>query len=88
MQILSGKLPYFYRKNDVQVMHEIMLGLKPLREDIRSAFPSVPEKVGAFLHTCWHENPQVRPSISEAKNFIQCILREQRRMGAVWDSDS
>ena len=71
----------------MQVLHEIMLGLKPLREDNRSAFPSVPEKVGAFLHTCWSENPKTRPTITEAKLFVQSILRENRRNGVVMGGD-
>ncbi|KAH8108361.1 kinase-like protein [Phellopilus nigrolimitatus] len=79
LEVLSGKLPYHHRKNDVQVLHEIMRGLKPSREI------SISTDIWAFLQTCWRDEPKSRPPISRVKETMGRIYRENRRMGVIFE---
>ena len=88
LQILSGRVPYYYRKNDVQVLCEIMRGMKPLREQMRPEYPSISPKIWNFLQACWNEDPLGRPSVSQVNKMMRGFLREQRRMGMIFENES
>ncbi|EJD05930.1 kinase-like protein [Fomitiporia mediterranea MF3/22] len=87
LEVLSGKLPYYYRKKDVQVVHEILLGIKPLHDKLRSAYPSISSEIWSFLLTCWKDDPRSRPSITHVKDTIGHLFKERRRMGIVFNEE-
>ncbi|THH07664.1 hypothetical protein EW145_g3227 [Phellinidium pouzarii] len=72
--VMTGKIPYFYLRNDVQVIKAIMNGARPAREAIIS------EELWTLLQTCWREDPATRHSISLIKNIMDDLLLASTRM--------
>ncbi|TDL14859.1 kinase-like protein [Rickenella mellea] len=71
LEILSGKLPYPHRKNDIQVMHEILRGLKPRRDGT-----GIPPDIWQFIERCWAEPPHLRPSASDVSEATKEFHRQ------------
>lgn len=72
-KILTGKVPYHHRKNDIQVLHEIMRGIKPRRPDLMS------EDIWDFLQTCWRDDPPSRPNVSVVRQSMDKFHRRSKR---------
>ena len=71
---MSGKLPYHHRKNDIQVLHEIMRGIKPRKAE------SISEEVWDLIQMCWRDDPLTRPSVSEVRQVIDKLYRKKKRL--------
>ncbi|KAL5490400.1 hypothetical protein ACEPAI_5233 [Sanghuangporus weigelae] len=83
LEVISGKLPYYYRTKDVQVLHEILRGLKPLR----AAYPGISPEMWTFLQTCWRDDPKSRPSVTQVKEMVGHFFRERQRMGIIFEDN-
>lgn len=81
LEVLSGKLPYYHRKNDIQVFHEKLRGLKPRREDY------IQDEIWDLLQLCWKDNPMDRPSMSHVRATVDKFYRKRRRMGVLIEVD-
>jgi len=86
LEILSGRIPYHYIRNDAQVIFELARGKKP-----RRPAPSfVTDAQWTFISRCWLDDPVLRPEVEEVANTIQALLRAsldfRRHTGSVWDT--
>ncbi|KAJ7228136.1 hypothetical protein B0H12DRAFT_1003901, partial [Mycena haematopus] len=61
LEILSGRMPYFYIKTDAQVVIEIYKGNKPRRPS--QSF--VTDVQWGFIQRCWAANSEERPESGE-----------------------
>jgi len=66
LQVLSGKIPYYYFKRDGQVVIQLHHGITPKRPNITW----VTDKVWDFIEGCWAE-PMQRPTIGEVRDFVR-----------------
>lgn len=77
IKILTGKLPYANRTNDMGVYHDIMKGIKPCKsitytsEDIRLM------RAWDLLDKCWDPVPHSRPAMSNLCQNVSCIIGDQ-----------
>ncbi|KAJ6476375.1 TKL/TKL-ccin protein kinase [Mycena sanguinolenta] len=69
LEILSGRMPYFYIKTDAQVVIEIHKGNKPRRP----AQSFVTDAQWAFIQRCWAANPEERPDSGEVGRAIKAL---------------
>lgn len=81
LQILSGKMPYSHRKNDIQVFHEVIRGIRPPRDGI-----DIPHDIWSFISSCWSDTPDQRPTVNQVRAFVDKTYRDTRRMGLVMGS--
>ncbi|KAF9074431.1 hypothetical protein BDP27DRAFT_1317072 [Rhodocollybia butyracea] len=87
LEILSGRIPYHYIRNDAQVIFEMAKGRKPRRPT--ASF--VTDAQWDFIFSrCWCEDPILRPDAEEVVRIIQVLLRSslefRRHTGSAWDS--
>jgi len=86
LEILSGRIPYHYIRSDAQVIFELARGKKPRRP----ATSFVTDAQWAFISSCWHDDPVLRPGVEEVVNTVQVLLRAsldfRRHTGSVWDT--
>jgi hypothetical protein len=71
LQVLTGKVPYHYYKNDAQVLVALSRGLRPARPDE----PPIDDVHWEFMQRCWaSQNKRAskndRPSIEEVDDFL------------------
>ncbi|KLO18710.1 kinase-like protein [Schizopora paradoxa] len=78
LEILSGKLPYSHRKNDIQVFFEVSRGIRPHRDGTE-----IPHEIWSFISSCWSDTPAQRPTATEVRSFVDKTYRDARRMGLV-----
>ncbi|KAG8219152.1 kinase-like domain-containing protein [Butyriboletus roseoflavus] len=64
-QVLTGKVPYHYYKNDAQVLVALSRGLRPARPD-ESPIHDVHWE---FMQRCW-SSKNIRPSVEEVVDFL------------------
>ncbi|KAK6977031.1 putative TKL/TKL-ccin protein kinase [Favolaschia claudopus] len=69
LEILSGRMPYFYIKTDAQVIIEIHRGNKPRRP----AHSFVTDAQWAFIQQCWSANQDERPISAEVLRLIKAL---------------
>jgi hypothetical protein len=69
LEILSGRMPYFYIKTDAQVVIEIHKGNKPRRP----AQSFVTDAQWAFIQHCWAADPDERPDCAEVGRAIKAL---------------
>ncbi|KAF8169113.1 hypothetical protein K438DRAFT_2024728 [Mycena galopus ATCC 62051] len=69
LEILSGRMPYFYIKTDAQVVIEIHKGNKPRRP----AQSFVTDAQWAFIQCCWAANAEERPDSGEVERAIKAL---------------
>ncbi|EGO24680.1 hypothetical protein SERLADRAFT_438301 [Serpula lacrymans var. lacrymans S7.9] len=63
LQVLSGKIPYYYLRQEQRVLLLLFMGHKPRR-------PSIDDTHWAFINRCW-SSPEHRPSVVVASLAIQ-----------------
>lgn len=71
LQVLTGKVPYHYYKNDAQVLVALSRGLRPARP----YGPHIDDIHWEFTQRCWSSQSKrptrnVRPSIEEVVDFL------------------
>lgn len=71
LQVLTGKVPYHYYKNDAQVLVALSRGLRPARPD----GPPIDDVQWEFMQRCWASQGKRgykndRPSIEEVVEFF------------------
>ncbi|KAI9570700.1 kinase-like domain-containing protein [Boletus coccyginus] len=71
LQVLTGKVPYHYYKNDAQVLVALSRGLRPTRP----YEPHIDDLHWEFTQRCWSSQSKrpsrnVRPSIEEVVDFL------------------
>ncbi|KAK0447351.1 kinase-like domain-containing protein [Desarmillaria tabescens] len=66
LEVVTGALPYAYRKHDPGVMFDIMAGVKPSRG---SNMPDC-KALRMLLNRCWNEAPALRPKMGDV---LQCL---------------
>ncbi|KAJ7657789.1 TKL/TKL-ccin protein kinase [Mycena polygramma] len=69
LEILSGRIPYFYLKSDAQVVIEMHKGHRPRRP--ASSF--VTEAQWAFIQHCWAADADERPDSAEVGRSIKAL---------------
>ncbi|KAJ7255043.1 TKL/TKL-ccin protein kinase [Mycena haematopus] len=69
LEILSGRMPYFYIKTDAQVVIEIHKGNKPRRP----AQSFVTDTQWALIQRCWAANPEERPDSGEVGRAMKAL---------------
>ncbi|THV01710.1 hypothetical protein K435DRAFT_775967 [Dendrothele bispora CBS 962.96] len=78
LEILSGRIPYHYVRNDAQVIIELHKGNKPRRP----AALFVTDMQWAFIQKCWHDVPDQRPTamevLAEVKELHKASLEHRR----------
>jgi hypothetical protein len=60
-QVLTGKSPYYYVKNEYIRMGLIIQGIQLQRDQYRSLLMT--DARWAFLATCWVKDPAARPNV-------------------------
>ncbi|KAG2064441.1 kinase-like protein, partial [Suillus decipiens] len=65
LQILTCKVPYYYVKNDITVMGQVIMGKKP--EPPRE--PQLDRRHWSFMQRCWLPRAN-RPSVGEIVGFV------------------
>ncbi|KAK7029504.1 hypothetical protein VNI00_014537 [Paramarasmius palmivorus] len=71
LEILSGRIPYHYVRNDAQVVIELHKGNKPRRP----APLFVTDQQWALMVKCWSDEPEKRPNIEQVLHELQILLR-------------
>ncbi|KAH0833918.1 hypothetical protein J3R83DRAFT_11103 [Lanmaoa asiatica] len=67
LQVLTGEVPYCGTKRSEQVVYLKYLGRKP----IDAQTPKVGDRYAAFMHRCWSQEPEKRPTMETVVDFIQ-----------------
>lgn len=73
LQILVGRLPYWWVKRSIHVTFAKTRGVLPMRHD--PDVPKLEESHQIFLKRCWESLPLSRPSSLEAAEFVAAELR-------------
>ena len=72
MQLLDGRLPYYWYKCDYGIIRAICNGRKPIREkDERSRLSA---SLSDSLVACWSRRASERPSIEEVVDKLEKIV--------------
>ncbi|KDQ54702.1 hypothetical protein JAAARDRAFT_401926 [Jaapia argillacea MUCL 33604] len=71
LEVLSGKIPYYYFRSDAQVVIELNRGTKPARP---TDCP-ITDAHWHFIRRCWADDPEERPCIQEVFNCMQSFHR-------------
>ncbi|KAL0570232.1 hypothetical protein V5O48_011740 [Marasmius crinis-equi] len=71
LEILSGRIPYHYIRNDAQVVIELHRGIKPRRP--APLFITDPQ--WALVIRCWADDPEKRPTIAQVLRELQALHR-------------
>ncbi|KAJ7743325.1 kinase-like protein [Mycena metata] len=71
LEILSGRIPYHYLRQDAQVVIELHKGNKPRRP----AVSFVTDAQWAFIQRCWASNPLQRPDAAEVMRAVGALYR-------------
>ena len=72
LQVLTGKIPYHYYRNDAQVLVALSRGLRPARP----VEPPIDDVHWEFMQQCWasqkskQTSKNVRPTIEEIVSFL------------------
>jgi serine/threonine protein kinase len=77
LQILVGRLPYWWVRRSIHMNNEKAQGTLPMQDD-----PDVPKLHGrhvVFLKSCWEFLPESRPSSDYAASFVAAELQELER---------
>ncbi|KAL5520253.1 hypothetical protein ACEPAG_9466 [Sanghuangporus baumii] len=72
LEILSGKVPYYYLKHDGQVLIELSKRVKPQR----TPSPFLTNDLWDLIGECWNDNPGARPSTARVSSQI-CLLHQR-----------
>ncbi|KAL5496173.1 hypothetical protein ACEPAH_3090 [Sanghuangporus vaninii] len=72
LEILSGKVPYYYLKHDGQVLIELSKRVKPQR----TPSPFLTNDLWDLIEECWNDNPGARPSTARVSSQI-CLLHQR-----------
>jgi len=67
LEILTGRLPFFYFKSDLSVIRCVMKGGRP-RHD---RYPEISGNVWSTLERCWHPDPTQRPPM---ESLALCLI--------------
>ncbi|OAX37488.1 kinase-like protein [Rhizopogon vinicolor AM-OR11-026] len=70
LHVLAGQVPYYYLRNDAQVITSIVTRVKPYR----TRYALVPDKYWYFIERCWETVTQNRPSIEQVVHAISAEL--------------
>ncbi|KAF9235055.1 kinase-like domain-containing protein [Melanogaster broomeanus] len=78
LQVLTGKVPYYYYTREAQVVHAIARGDTPKRPQATSSGALVTDRRWAFMQRCWSsvDAGQQRPSDEEIVEFTKCEIVE------------
>ncbi|KDQ58159.1 hypothetical protein JAAARDRAFT_177309 [Jaapia argillacea MUCL 33604] len=57
LEVITGKAPYFYKKEEFRVITIVVKGDRPIREE----YPPIPDTWWDMMSHCWVQNPQDRP---------------------------
>ncbi|KAJ7166663.1 TKL/TKL-ccin protein kinase [Mycena filopes] len=71
LEILSGRIPYHYLRQDAQVVIELHRGNKPRRP----AVSFVTDAQWAFIQHCWASDPFQRPDAAEVIRAVGALHR-------------
>lgn len=73
VQVLSGKVPYHWIKNEVQILTLLLKGVKPPRP----SNPRIADRHWDFIQRCWssEEQGKSRPSIGEVVRYIDAEMK-------------
>ncbi|KAJ7743314.1 kinase-like protein [Mycena metata] len=71
LEILSGRIPYHYLRQDAQVVIELHKGNKPRRP----AVSFVTDAQWAFIQRCWASDPLQRPDAAEVMRAVGALHR-------------
>ncbi|KAG2070803.1 kinase-like protein [Suillus decipiens] len=66
LQVLAGKVPYYYLTNDAAIIFCIAKSQTPSR----SRYPELPGEYWPFIEQCWYTHPGDRPLTKEADAVI------------------
>ncbi|KAF8588101.1 kinase-like protein [Ramaria rubella] len=75
-ELLTGLVPYYTCKNDVQVMFEVIKGIKPARPSTFESAIEISDKHWDFMECCWRKDPLDRPPISVATPRLEAMYSE------------
>ena len=68
MQVLSGRLPYYYLKSEAHILMELHNGNQPQRPDE----PCIADTHWHFIQQCWTSPDEARrPRIEDICQFVQ-----------------
>ncbi|KAF5317548.1 hypothetical protein D9619_013143 [Psilocybe cf. subviscida] len=70
LEVLSGRMPYHYLRNDAQVVIQLHQGIKPRRP----ASTFVDDDQWELIQSCWQEPPQKRPSANDVLTVTKDLL--------------
>ncbi|KAG1818661.1 kinase-like domain-containing protein [Suillus subaureus] len=70
LQVLSGKVPYYYIKQQMQIIMMVVDGRKPRRPEE----PKIAEEHWSMIERCW-SSCNVRPTIEDILNFVVTQLK-------------
>lgn len=73
LQILMGRLPYWWLQRSTPVIIAKMNGMLPMRDD--ADVPKLEVSHQKFLERCWESLPLSRPSSIEAAEFVAAELQ-------------
>ncbi|KAI3608695.1 hypothetical protein WG66_003719 [Moniliophthora roreri] len=71
LEILSGRIPYHYVRNDAQVVIELHRGNKPRRP----APLFVTDQQWALIMRCWEDDLEKRPDVNQVLGELQVLHR-------------
>ena len=71
-QLMSGRLPYFHVSSDITILARIRSGKLPARK----RYEAVPHGVWDILVRCWARDPELRPTMSEVKGYLDVAVVE------------
>jgi hypothetical protein len=75
-QLLTGNVPYSYRRHDWLVIQDIMRGSKPARPE-DGLFSGIQDEIWGLLDHCWSVSAWDRPGMAE----LELSLRRTRGLG-------
>ncbi|EMD33245.1 hypothetical protein CERSUDRAFT_142885 [Gelatoporia subvermispora B] len=81
-EIFTGRVPYYQYTNDGNAVARIIRGDRP-RRPLRAIGLGLSDQFWAFMETCWHPEPQVRPHVRAAVEYTREMLREYGERGAI-----
>ncbi|KIJ66995.1 hypothetical protein HYDPIDRAFT_85639, partial [Hydnomerulius pinastri MD-312] len=80
LQVLSGKVPYFYLRSDTQVLGMVVRGIEPERPKI----PHIENRHWDIIQWCWTANGENRPPMSEVAQLMRSEANRLQFMFASW----
>lgn len=77
LEISTGQRPFHNRPRAAAVIQDLVTGVRPMRPEADVTRRGLSDALWDLMQKCWHQNPDLRPSMSDILAQMKSIQRER-----------